>query len=251
MFSTARKYMEGHRLELFFMRLWIKLCWILPVVLELFLRRFLPSQYLAQSGGRTVLLAIGFLFNRFLLSSAHCGYFSACYRVACRTAPPSLLRGFFAAYRHPIQAMKWQLKWDVFRLLGFLICGLPGGFLLILGARETSYLSQIWIGGCGACLLLIGSLYFWVLLQRVQLFRYQQYRYKSFLYAIYDMFVRTRSQVNVLLKPAVFCTLLFPISFLFRTKSHVFRAIFLHRLPPFKKKVTVYRKIQNRALKKT
>ncbi len=251
MFSTARKYMEGHRLELFFMRLWIKLCWLIPVVLELLLRFVLPQSFLVKNSGRAMLLLVIFAANRFLVSPAHSGYYSACYRVACRAPQPALLRTFFAAYRHPFIAIKWQLKWDVFRLLGFILCGLPGAFLLALGAVEITYSSQMLFGVSGGLLLITGCFAFWVVLQRLQLFRYQQYRYKSFLFALKDIFSRTQGLWDKLLKPTLFCVLVFPVSFLFRSKLHVSRAIILHRLPPLRKKVRFCHKIQSRVAEKT
>lgn len=181
MLSVGRKCLKGHRMELYIIELWTLLCWLVPIALELVVRRLIP----ATVWWHTATLCGSFLLNRLLLSPAHAGYYTCCQRLAagCRqniaatceiadlhTAVPAatLLRGFFREYRHPLQALKRQLRWDAVRLLGYTLAGLPGLLLIAFGGLEQSSLLQALLGGSGLLFGAVGLLLGWILFRRLQ-----------------------------------------------------------------------------------
>lgn len=236
---------KGVRMQLYIMELWILLCWLIPVALELIVRRFVPSTFRWQ----VITLVSSFLLNRLLLSPAHVGYYACCQKLAAgrhaniavtceiydlRTAAPSktLLRGFFGVYRHPVQALKRQLRWDAMRLSLYTLAGFPGLLLICLGGQEQNTQMQALIGGSGVLLGAVGLLLAWVLLRRLQTALYRD----PFMIAVsiwWHAFKQTRGMTGVLLRQYVrsIPLLLVPFS-LQRFVLHTQIAVSLKKHPP-------------------
>lgn len=205
--SEGRRCLRGHRMQLYVIQLWIILCWLIPVATELALRRVLPSTDRWQG----VYLVGGFLFNRLLLAPAHRGYYAFCYRLAtigCGDAAATceignvygqstttVLRDFFREYRHPLRALKWQLRWDVLRAGGYLAVLFPGICLLVYGGIQSDALLSTICGGCGVLLSAAVAVPMGALLCRLNAARYLDVDIP-----LSQAFARTRNKTGELLR---------------------------------------------------
>ncbi len=187
MLSAGRECLKGHRMQLYIIELWILLCWLVPIATELLARRFLPTTIWWQG----ITLCGSFLLNRILLAPAHVGYYVCCKRLAMgyhtemaatceiddlQTAVPftTILRGFFAEYRHIPQAIKKQLQWDIWRLFCYAVAGFPGILLIALGGLEQQALLQALLCGSGILLGAAGELAAWIFVRRLQVAWYSR-----------------------------------------------------------------------------
>lgn len=168
-------------MELYIIELWTLLCWLVPIAAELVVRRFVP----VTIGWQAATLCGSFICNRFLLSPAHAGHY-ACYQKLAASCPSdiaatceiedlhtampaaTLLRCFFREYRHPLQALKRQLGWDATRFLIYVLAGMPGFLLIVLGGVEQSVLLQALLFSSGVLLGAAGVFLAWILLRRLQ-----------------------------------------------------------------------------------
>lgn len=216
------------------------------------MRRFIPREFLSHSWAQALLLTGSVLCNRFLLAPAYTGYYTVCYRLVSGTCITPLFHCVLGAYRHPLKAMKWQLKWDAFRLIGYFTCIAPGVFLWMWGMGQTGYFTQVTLQISGGLFAFVGALLFFALQQRLCLFRYQQYRYQGFVSAVWDVFRRSKGNSNALLKcvcryikwlPFCFCPF-----FLAQPLLHLSRAKILYALPSLQPKVIRNRKTDTRVL---
>ena len=209
MLKTGRACLAGHRMELCLIQLWISLCWLIPIAAELAVRRFLPAVYLAQPAVQAGILGGGILLNRLLLSSAHCGYFACCYRLAlgrsgntavtCEIGDlpdsmpnDSLLRLFWREYRHPIIRLRRQLRWDALRLLAYGTVLFPGFLLIALGAGERTAPGQFFFGVGGLLFCLVSAFGMYCGLRRLLPAVYLPGKYPTLLKAILAAFKQTR-----------------------------------------------------------
>jgi hypothetical protein len=218
-------------------------------------RRILPYALLSLPWVQALLLTGSVLCNRLLLAPAYAGYYTVCYRLVSGTCVTPLFGCVWGAYRHPLKAMKWQLKWDAFRVIGCFTCIAPGTFLWIWGMGQTTYLTQVMLQVSGGLFAFAGILLFSALLQRLCLFRYQQYRYQGFLFALWDVFRRSKGNTNRLLRCVGWYVRWFPLCLcpfcLAGPMLHLSRAKILYGLPSLQPKVMRSRKTDTRVLWKT
>lgn len=228
MLKTGRACLRGHRMEMIVIQLWISLCWLLPVALELTLRRLLPDALLMRREIQAALLGGSFLCNRLLLAPAHSGYYARCHQLALESGenlaatcelvalgpgvPSSTgMRSFFREYRHPLRALKWQLRWDLLRLCGYFAAIFPGLFLFAIGAWDTSQLWQAALGGGGILLAAAGLMLMWWLLRRLTPALYRHPQDMPFYRVLSDSVRRTRRRTGAILAPYGWYFLLWPL----------------------------------------
>ncbi len=161
--------LKGVRAQLYIIEFWLWLCWLLPVALEMTARRLLPP----NDKWQVVTLVSGFLLNRLLLGAAHEGYYAVCRKLAATrrrrtsdtceiynlhtaTGRDSMVRTFFAAYRHPLAACKRQLYWDAFRLLVYAAVLLPPLLLVAVGSDQVYTHAQALLAAAGAMFGIVG-----------------------------------------------------------------------------------------------
>ncbi len=227
MLKIGRACLRGYRMEMVVIQLWITLCWLLPVALELLLRRAMPGVLLQRPWCQVVLLVGSFLLNRLLLAPAHCGYYERCHRLALKregdlAATCELpvefgtdfgggMRSFFREYRHPVQALKWQLRWDMLRCLGYFVALFPGLFLVAIGAVDPDAVWQATVGGSGIFLMVAGLMLMWLWLRRLTpvLYRYPQHR--PFWKTLADAYRSTRHKTGKLTAAYGWYYLLWPL----------------------------------------
>ncbi len=210
MFKQTEKYLRGHRMEIYIMRLWMIGCRLLPVVTELVIRRFLSFTV----GGYTLALLLAFGLNRMLLAPATTGYYACCLRLARKgekdgnTCPiedlqtemqmPTLLKCFLWDYRHPWISFKWLLKWDIFRFIVYFVCCVPGLAIIVFGAKEEGWL-QLAFGSGGALLCLVGLLCAVLIRVRIQPMLFVRPQYDGFLRGMLRAFRQTKGCTGGLL----------------------------------------------------
>ncbi len=228
MLKMGRACVHGHRMEVTVIQLWILLCWLIPVALELTLRRWVLSELLSHRVVQAALLGGSFLLNRLLLAPAHLGYHQRCHQLALQkradkaatcelpaVTPSGLsdtgMRAFFREYRHPIRAMKWQLRWDALRAGGYFIALIPGLLLLAIGARDTAAVWQATLGGGGFLLMIAGLLLMWWWLRRLTPVLYRRPQDRPFWSAIGDAYRSTRRKTGALIRPFGWYFLLWPL----------------------------------------
>lgn len=211
MFKHAKECVKGHRAELVIMQLFMVVCWLIPIALELLLQRFVPL----SPQGQTLLLTGSFFLNRLLLAPAKTGYYACCRRLAAVSTPtavtseiedlrdeltaPTLLSCFFLDYRHPLQSVKWQLRYDAFRFIVFSVCLFPALLFIAVGAREETPLLQAVCGGGGILCGVVGVLCMCLLLLRLRPALYRRPQYGSFWKVLYKAMQITRGRLGELL----------------------------------------------------
>ncbi len=215
MFKRGRECIKGHRAELVIMQLFIAVCWLIPIAVELLLRRFLPATMLWQH----LLLVGSFFLNRLLLAPAHTGYYACCRRLAVVTNPtavtseiedlreeltaPTLLSCFFLDYRHPIKSIKWQLRYDAFRFALFTVCVFPAVLFIAVGAGEETLLLQAVCLGGGILFAVIGAFCAWLIMLRLRPMLYRRPQYGSFLGQLYKALQISRGHTVELLSMSI------------------------------------------------
>ncbi len=227
MLKIGRACVRGHRMEMAVIRLWILLCWLIPVAAELILRRWVLGDFLAYRSAQAALLSGSFLLNRLLLAPAHLGYCQRCHQLAlgyradtaatCELTavpvgvPGGALSAFFREYRHPIRAMKWQLRWDAFRLIGYGIALFPGLILLSVGSKDTGAIWQASLGGSGLLLMIAGILLIWCWHRRFTPVWYRRPHERPFWEAMGEAYRSTRRKTAALVSPYGRYFLLLPL----------------------------------------
>ena len=211
MLKRGRACIQGHRKELLFIQLFMLLCWLIPIAAELFFRRLLPPTIL----WRTLLLFCSFLLNRVLLAPAHTGYYACCRRLAATGEPtaktgeienlrdemlaPTLPSCFFWDYRHLLKSVKWQLRWDIFRLAVFAVCLFPALLFLAMGAGEEMPLLQAVCLGGGVLCGVVGLFVAFLVLLRVHPVLFLRPQYKPFWQSIGDGFKASKGHHSAVL----------------------------------------------------
>ena len=227
MLKIGRACVRGHRMEMTVMRLWIVLCWLIPVALELTLRRWVLGDLLVHSSVQAALLSGSFLLNRLLVAPAYCGYYQRCHQLALQgrvnkavtreltAVPPvssgGVLSAFFREYRHPIRAMKWQLRWDALRLIGYGLALFPGLFLLAVGAKDEQAVWQAAFGGAGVLLMIAGLLFMWCWRRRLIPVLYRRPQEKPFWSVMGEAYRSTRRKTGTFIRPYGWYFLLLPL----------------------------------------
>lgn len=228
------------------------LCWLLPIAAELLLRRFLPMGLLAETKWQAALLAAGVIANRFLVAAAHGGYYACCYRLAFRETgdtaatrelvgvrdgvlSPSLLSVFFREFRHPLRALKRQLRWDAFRLFFYALAAFPGLLVLAVGGRAADTWQQALFAAGGGLLFLLGVTVTFLYLRRFLPAVYLWEQYPTLFAALCAGMSRVRGRraaawANALKMLALLPLSLFPF-LLVRTAADIQCAVFWQRLP--------------------
>ncbi len=252
MLKRGSEYIKGHRAELVIIQFFIVACWLIPIAIELLLRRFLPATVRWQS----ILLVGSFLLNRMLLAPAHTGYYACCRRLAAVTAPtamtseiedlreeltaPTLLSCFFLDYRHPVKSMKWQLRYDALRFVVFAVFLFPCVFFWAVGAREGTVLLQAVCAGGGLLCGISGAFCACLLLLRLRPMLYRRPQYGSFWAQVAQALRISHGQSTrmLLLRVKVFpFTLLFTLPFsCFRVRLCVEEAVLFAKRPKKVKK---------------
>ncbi len=192
MLKEGREALKGHRMEMLIAELWLCLCWLIPIAAELAVRRFVPATTVWQ----TATLLGSFLLNRLLLAPAHTGYYACCRRLASaktqmavtceienlreEMTAPTLLRCFFLDYRHPLQSLKWQLRWDAARFAIYTVMLFPAFLFIAVGAREEAPLMQAVCGAGGVLCGFVGVLVAWLTVCRLRPSLYRRPQYGSF-----------------------------------------------------------------------
>lgn len=211
MLKKGRKYIKGHRAELIIMQLFMVVCWLIPIAAELVLQRFVP----ATAYWQTFLLLGSFLLNRLLLAPARTGYYACCRRLAAvngviavtseiedlreELTAPTLLSCFFLDYRHPLQSVKWQLRYDALRFLLLSVFLFPAFLFIAVGAREETPLLQAVCGGGGVLCGIAGAFCVSLLLLRLRPALYRRPQYGGFWKVLYKAMTITRGQLGQLL----------------------------------------------------
>lgn len=249
MLKVGRKAIKGHRMELLIMELWICLCWLLPIVIELVVCRVVPSAPV----WKTAVLLGGYFLNRLLLAPAHTGYYACCRRLASSASKkaqtceiedlreeylaPTLLRCFFLDYTHPLASLKWQLKWDALRLGSCAVLLFPSFLFIAVGAGEETPLLQAVCGAGGVLFGVAGLLFLWLILCRLRPMLYYRPQYapftKQLLFALSKSRKRlgqaTLSYVKAMRLPVVFVPFLSLRAAFFVEQAKLFSA------PPIQK----------------
>lgn len=247
MFKRGRECIKGHRAEFVIMQLFMLTCWLIPIVLETVLQRFVPATLQWQY----ILLLGSFLLNRVLLAPAHTGYYACCRRLAAVSTPtavtseiedlreeltaPTLLSCFFLDYRHPLQSVKWQLRYDAFRFILFSVMLFPALLFIAVGAREESPLLQALCGGGGILCGMVGLLCVGLLLLRLRPMLYRRPQYVSFWKALHKAAIISRGRLGDMLSlyvKAIPFALLFWCPFVcFRTMLYTEEAVLFAKPP--------------------
>ncbi len=211
MLKRGQNCIQGYRTALVVIQLFRAVCWLIPIALELFLRRILPLTVPWESG----LLVGSYLLNRILLAPANTGYYACCRRLASITnaiaatseiedlreemTAPTLLACFFLDYRHPIKSVKWQLRYDAFRFVGFVTFTFPAIVFVAVGARgESPLLQAVCLGGAILCGV-VGVFLYYLLLLRLRPMLYRRPQYGSFYGQMHKALQLSRKRLSELL----------------------------------------------------
>lgn len=225
MYKVGKFLLRGHRREMYFLQLWMLLCWLIPVAVELLAYRYVLPLVTWQY--TDVCIFIGsILLNRLLLAPAYCGYHTCCQQLACAAHTSTavtcelvgnwqgggtLLRTFFSSYRHPLKLLRRQLYWDIFRLC---VCGIGafGGIcLLIYGGGITEPLIQFFCGMGGVFLAVLGTLSAAIFCRMFVPAVYLPYAYRGIFSAMWHTCRRVWRYRFLCLKYQVVAVLLYPV----------------------------------------
>ena len=147
----------------------------------------------------------------------------------------SLLSVFFREFRHPLRALKRQLRWDAFRLFFYALAAFPGLLVLTVGGRAADAWQQALFAAGGGLLFLLGVTVTFLYLRRFLPAVYLWEQYPTLFAALCAGTSRVRGRraatwANALKMLAVLPLSLFPF-LLVRTAADIGCAAFWQRLP--------------------